>query len=165
MASIVFLAQDVAHADAQLLRVLEAVQNRIESSAPRHNSASVLRSNSARRQLVQHQAVHQLVDHARVADQNARQIFAGRAHLDVQTQRGRVEAEQLPQHPLAAERIADFSQVDERESGSGVAAIAFNSRGAIAARKCRQRRVDRKRIFSVDSAIRLLYACGMSRNG
>ena len=33
-------------------------------------------------------------------------------------------------------------------SGSGVAAIAFSSRGAIAARKCRQRRVDRKRIFS-----------------
>ena len=39
-------------------------------------------------------------------------------------------------------------------SGSGVWAIAASSRGAMAARKCRQRRVERKRIFSVASAIR-----------
>ena len=124
------------------------------SSAPWHSSASASSSIASVGSLLDQQAVHQLVDHARVAGEDAGQIRAGGAQLHVQVERRRIEAEQLPQHRLAAERIADRLRFTSVESGSGVAAIAASSRGAIAARKCRQRRVERKRIFSVASAIR-----------
>ena len=47
------------------------------------------------------------------------QVRAVGAELDVQPQAGRVEAEQLPEHALAAERIAHLVQVDQRRVGVG----------------------------------------------
>ncbi len=89
------------------------------SSAPRQRSASSRSSDVETGQLVQHQRVHQLVDHARIAGQDSGQIGTGRAQLHVQSQRRRVEAEQLPQHALAAQRVADFAEVDQRRIGIG----------------------------------------------
>ena len=56
--------------------------------------------------------------------------------------------------PLPPSESLTLLRLTSVKSGSGVSAIAASNCGAMAARKCRQRRVDRKRIFSVDSSIR-----------
>ena len=58
--------------------------------------------------------------------------------------------------PLPPSESLTLARLTNVESGSGVAAIASRSCGTMAARKWRQRRVDRKRIFSVDNSIKFL---------
>ena len=72
-----------------------------------------------RRGRVEHQAVEQLVDHAGVVDEDFRQELAPGAQLDVELQARRVEAEQLPQDRLAAERRGDLFEIDEGHVGVG----------------------------------------------
>ena len=142
----IFLAQDVAHADAQLLRVLEAVQDRIQVLGPAAQLGQRCVEHRARRQLVQHQAVHQLVDHARVAGQNARQKLAGRAELDVQRIDGGLKLNSSHSTPFTPQRIADLSP-GSPASNRGRASRRWPSAaaGRSAAKKCRQRRVEQKR--------------------
>ena len=52
--------------------------------------------------------------------------------------------------PLPPNESLTLARLTSVESGSGVAAMASSSCGTMAARKWRQRRVERKRIFSVD---------------
>ena len=113
------------------------------SSAPRVSSAERLLQPCQVGQLLHEQAVHQLVDHAGVAGEDAGQVRARRTQLHVQLERRPVEAEQLPQRRLAAERIAHAAQVHQRRIGIGRPAIAASRRGAIDARNSRQRRVER----------------------
>ena len=101
------------------------------------------RNSSAPPRLVQHQAVEQLVDHAGVVDEDLGEELAPGAQIDVELQARRVETEQLPQHRLAPERAVTFSRLSRAMSGSGVSATARSKVGAMLARKCRQRRVDR----------------------
>ena len=69
--------------------------------------------------MLDEQAVHQLVDHARVAGQDARQIRAGGAERHVQIERRPIAAEELPERRLAAERIAHAAEIHERRIGLG----------------------------------------------
>ena len=113
----IFLPQNVAHSHAQVLEALEAVQNRVDVF---RSPAQVLQrrlQGLVGGQLVQHQRIHQFVDHARIARENARQIRARGTQPDIQPQRGRVEAEQFPQHPFAAQRVTHLAQVDQRGIG------------------------------------------------
>ena len=82
-ADVVF-AEHVAHADAKMLGVFEAVQDRVEVFGPAAQLGQRFFEDRQRRQVLDEQAVHQLVDHARVAGQDARQIRAGGAEPDVQ---------------------------------------------------------------------------------
>ena len=70
----VFLAQHVTHADAQMQRVLEAVQNRLDVFRPVQQVLEHRVEPGQGRQFVQDQRIHQLVDHARIAGQDARQV-------------------------------------------------------------------------------------------
>ena len=144
--------------------VLEAVQDRLDrvrSTGPAKQLGQLGAQVGQRPRAVEDQAVEQLVDHARVVDQDLRQELAV-ADVHVQLQPRRVEAEQLPQDRLAAERRGHLFQVDQRQVGSGVAATARSSCGAMLARKCRQRRVDRNRC-SCASRVRFCQAAGTSR--
>ncbi len=115
----IFLVQNIAHGHLQHLGVFEAVQNGLDIFRPAGQLAQVVLQGVVRGKLVEHQAVHQLVDHARVADQDARQVRAGGAQLDVHVQRRGIEAEQFPQHAFAAERFADLAKIDQRLIGIG----------------------------------------------
>ena len=105
--------------------------------------------------MLDEQAVHQLVDHAGVAGEDAGEVGAGGAQPHVQFERRAVEAEQFPEGRFAAERIADAAEVDERGIGLG---RLRRSRRAVAARSRRGNggsgACERKRIFSVARAIR-----------
>ena len=89
------------------------------SSALRHRSASSCAQLVGGARLVQHQAVEQLVDHAGVVDEDFREELAPGAQIDVELQARRVEAEQLPQHRLAAERGRHLFEVDQGHVGVG----------------------------------------------
>ena len=115
----VLLAQQVANADAKLLVVLEAVQHRVDVLGAAAQFGQRLPQRLPAGQLVQHEAVHQAVDHARVARQDAGEVRAVRAELDVEPQAGRIEAEQFPEHALAAERVAHLVEVHQRRVGIG----------------------------------------------
>ncbi len=115
----VLLAQQVADAHAKLLVVLEAVQDGVDVLGPAAQFGQRLPQRLRGGQLVQHQAVHQAVDHARVAGEDARQVGAVGAEFDVQPQAGRIEAEQLPEHALAAQRVAHLVEVHQRRVGIG----------------------------------------------
>src|SRR5262249_32704184 len=69
--------------------------------------------------LVEHQAVQQFVDHARIIDQDFREKLAAGAEIDIELEAGRVEAEELPKDRLGPERGGDFFQIDERQVGGG----------------------------------------------
>ncbi len=83
-------------------------------SAPRHSSASSAPSSSPATRLVEHQAVEQFVDHARVVDEDLREELAPGAQIDVELQARRVEAEQLPEHRLGPQRAGHLFQVEQR---------------------------------------------------
>ena len=85
----VVLADHVAHADAQVLGVLEAVQDRVDILGAFAQLGQRLFENRERRQLLDEQAVHQLVDHAGVAGEDAGEVRAGGAQPHVQFERRR----------------------------------------------------------------------------
>src|SRR5688572_32459486 len=64
--------------------------------------------------------------------------------------------------PLPPSESLTLLRLTSVASGSAVCAMALNRRGAMAARKCRQRRVDRNGIRSSARAIRLRYASAAS---
>ena len=68
----VFLAQNVAHAHAKLLIVLETVQNQFDVFRRAAKFGERVFEPFAVGQFVEHEAVHQAVDHAGIARQNAR---------------------------------------------------------------------------------------------
>ena len=70
-------------------------------------------------QVLDEHAIHQLIDHARVARENAGEIRAGGAEANVQFERRPIEAEQFPESRFAAERIADAAEIHERGIGLG----------------------------------------------
>ena len=65
----VFLAEQVADADAKLLVVLEAVQDRLDVFGRPAKFLERFPQALAAGQAIQDEAVHQPVDHARVADE------------------------------------------------------------------------------------------------
>ena len=75
----ILLAEQIAHANAQLLRVLEAVQNRIHVFGGVGQIGEALFERFQRRQFVEHQTVHQLVEHPRMAGEDFGKKRAGRA--------------------------------------------------------------------------------------
>ena len=83
------------------------------SPAPRSNSASsARRSARSRGRFRISESVEQFVDHPRVVDEHPRQERAA-ADVHVQLQDRQVEAEQLPQHRLRAERRGHLLEVVE----------------------------------------------------
>src|SRR5688572_13850109 len=66
--------------------------------------------------------------------------------------------------PLPPSESLTLLRLTSVASGSGVAAMARSSFGAIDARKWRHRRVERKGIFSDAKAIRFVYASRTFRN-
>jgi len=113
----VFLAENVAHANAQVLRILEAVQHRHDVFRPARQLLERVIEPVVGRQLIEHERIHQLVDHARIRRENIGEVRARPAHSHVQIERRGVETEQLPQHTFAADRIAHAGEVDERGVG------------------------------------------------
>ena len=107
----VFLAQDVAHAHAQLLVVLEAVQDRVDvfgrRGTARPASLAALRAWAAcraRRLSISSSIMPGLL--VRMPDR-----YGLDAHSSTYSRkRGRIEAEQLPQHALAAQRVAHLAR-------------------------------------------------------
>ena len=149
------LPNDVAHANAQMLGVLEAVQDRVDVLGPFAQLGQRFFENLERRQMLDEQAVHQLVDHARVAGEDAGQVRARRTQrAHTSSSDGWLKLNSSHSAALPPSESLTRLRFTSVVSGSGVWAIAASSRGAIAARKWRQRRVERKRIFSVASAIR-----------
>ncbi len=118
-------SQNIPHANAQVLRVAETVQDGFRvfgrSTEVAERSFQFFES----RQLAQHQAVHQFVDHPRVADEDPGEVGAGRTQLDVQLQGGRIETEQFPQDALAAQGVADFAQLGQGRVRVGPAGDGF----------------------------------------
>ena len=102
-----------------MLIVFEAVQDGVHILGRAAQVGQVAVERVARRELIQHQAVHQPVDHAGVAGEDTAQIRAGGAEPDVEFQRGGVEAEQLPEHAFAAQRGANLVEVHQRGVGVG----------------------------------------------
>ena len=113
------LAEHVADTHAELLRGLEGVDDRadLDGAAAEAGDFGVelLRS----RRPLHEQAVEQLVDHPGIAHEQAGEERARRAELHGEVERGRVEAEEFPEHPLAAERIAHGGEIHERGVGVG----------------------------------------------
>ena len=115
----VFLAEQIADADAELLVVLEAVQDRLDVLRRPAKLLERFPQALAAGQSVQHETVHQPVDHARIADKDVREVRAVGAKLDVKPQAGRIEAEQFPKHALAAQRLADTIEIHQGRVGIG----------------------------------------------
>ncbi len=116
----VLLAQEVAHAHAELLVVLEAVQDRVEVLGRRGRArASVAWSDSRVGSLSSTRLSIRPSIMPGLLVRMPREVGAVGAELDVQPQRRRVEAEQLPEHALAAQRIAHLVEVHQRRIGIG----------------------------------------------
>ncbi len=112
-------AEDVAGADPDPFLVAEAERIGARSSAPWHSSASSALIAEAGQRAVDDQRIHQVVDHARVVDQDLGEELAGRAQLDVEPQARRIEVEQLPEDRLGAQRRRDLLEVRQRHVGVG----------------------------------------------
>src|SRR3954469_19197414 len=93
----VVLPYHIANADAQVLGVFEAVQYRVDVFCTTAKFGERFFENRRRGQVLDEQAVHKLVDHARIAGENAGEVRACSAEPYVQLQRRPVEAKQLPQ--------------------------------------------------------------------
>ena len=152
----VFLAQDVAHADAQLLGVLEAVQDRVDIFGPaaqfgqrvRRATRSVGSLSSTRLSISSSSMPGLLI---RMPDRYWLDEHSSTYKCSV----GGLKLNSSHSTPLPPSESLTLLEVDQRRSrGRAWRRWPCSSCGAIAARKCRQRRVERKRIFSVASAIR-----------
>ena len=93
-------AEDVAGADAHPFLVAEAPEDRRQVFGPFAQLGQLGLDRRPGQGAIDDQRVHQVVDHAGVADQDLREELAGRAELDVEPQAGRVEVEQLPEDRL-----------------------------------------------------------------
>ncbi len=98
---------------------MEAVQDQIGVIGIAAQVGQLRLQLGPRARLVQHQAIQQLVDHAGVGDEDFRKELARRAKLDVELETGRIEAKQLPEDRLAAERGGHFFEVDQGHVGIG----------------------------------------------
>ena len=112
-------AEDVAHAHPQLLRRLEGLEDRLGVHRPAAELGEARLERLGRRQRLDHETVEQLVDHARIGDEQIREERARGAEPHRQVERRRMEAEQLPEHTLAAQRIGHRRERGERGVGVG----------------------------------------------
>ena len=82
--------------DARRTVVLETVQDRVEVRRPLAQFPQLGAHLDAVARLVEYQAVQQLVDHARIVDEDLGQKLTPGAQIDIELQARRVEREQLP---------------------------------------------------------------------
>src|SRR4029079_18786309 len=107
-------ANDITNTDADMLGILETVQDRVDVLGPFAQISKRFAENRQRGQTLNQEAIHQLIDHARVAGKNVSQIRASGTQPYVKFERGRIKAEQLPQRRLAAKRIANAAEINKR---------------------------------------------------
>src|SRR5262249_60700340 len=106
-------------ANAEQFLVLKTVEDhlRVRSAAAEVGQLPAQVLGGAR--LVQYQAVEQFVDHPRVVDEDLRKELAPGTKIDIQFQCRFVEAEQLPEDRLGAQRRRHLFQVDQGHVGIG----------------------------------------------
>ena len=95
--------EEIVHSDAQLLRRFESRYDRANIGCPVAEFCEICSECWRTWQPRHQQAIEQFVDHPRITREQACQKWTRRADLYSQIKRGRVKAEQLPEHPLAAE--------------------------------------------------------------
>ena len=97
-------------------------ENRCEVFGPLAQLGQLGLDGRARQRTIHHQRIDQVVDHARVVDQDLGQELAGRAQLDIEPQAGRIEVEKLPENRLGAQRAGHLLEVGQRHVRVGRAA-------------------------------------------
>jgi hypothetical protein len=115
-------AEHVANPDPQLLGGLEGMEHRCDVGRIPTDLLERRLEGLESRQSLDDEAVEQLVDHARIRHQQAGEKLARGADPHRQVERRVARAQQFPENPLAAERVADRRQARERGVGVGGAA-------------------------------------------
>ena len=70
-------------------------------------------------QLFEQEGIEQFVNHARKAGEDTCQVGTGRAHPHVELHRGRIKAEQFPEHSLGPNCVTYTAERGERCIGIG----------------------------------------------
>ena len=111
----VIATKNVPHANAHMLSIFKTVKDRQQIDGAFAHFSHILDQPFFGRQPIHLQCVDKLVDHAGIAFKNFDQIVTRCAKSDVETERWRVVAEQLPQNAFGTQTITNSGQLEQRD--------------------------------------------------